>query len=124
MGKILSKLVVFLGSSALGLFIAQWLLDGFRFTLWGFILAIVVFAVAQAVLSPLIEKVVDRYASVLVGGVGLISVFVSLLVGTFVVSGMTIRGAGTWVLATLIVWLVTAVATAALPKLFSSDRAA
>jgi hypothetical protein len=52
------------------------------------------------------------------GGVGLVSTFVALLIASVVASGLVITGWQTWLLATLVVWLVTALATVTLPLLF------
>jgi hypothetical protein len=72
--------------------------------------------VIQSVLAPFIAKVTARNASALLGGVGLLSTFVALWVTTLVGDSLTIEGgAATWLTATVIVWLATAVATLLLP---------
>jgi uncharacterized membrane protein YvlD (DUF360 family) len=93
------------------------LIDGVSMSVSGFIVAVVVFSVAQALLAPLIAKIARRYASAFLGGVGLISTLAALIVATVLTHGITISGIGSWVAATLVVWLVTAVATLLLPIL-------
>jgi uncharacterized membrane protein YvlD (DUF360 family) len=122
MKRLLLRTVVFLGSSAIGLLVAWWLIDGFSMSVSGFIVAVVVFSVAQAVLAPLIAKIARRYASALLGGVGLISTLVALVIATFLIHGITISGLGSWVAATLVVWLVTALATLLLPVLLKTKE--
>lgn len=115
MARLLLRALVFLASAALGLLAAQWLLDRFTLTASGFVTTVVVFALAQSLLSPVVASVADRYAKTLLGGVGLLSTFVALLVATLIDRGLSIRGVDTWLLATGVVWLVTAVTTLLLP---------
>lgn len=124
MVRLLIKLAVFLGSAALGL-LAAWLLlgDAFRISALGFVTAVVVFAVVQSLISPILEKLTRKYASALTGGVGVVSTFVALLVAAAFPGGLHIIGADTWVLATVIVWLVTAVGAWLLTMLLLKDRA-
>lgn len=119
----LIRLLIFLGSSALGLWVASLVLDGFHLTVSGFLAAVVVFTVAQAVLSPFIASMANRYASAFLGGVGLVSTYVALLIATTFTGGLEITGgATTWIAAVVIVWLVTALATWLLPFAFLRKR--
>ncbi|MGB7962797.1 MAG: hypothetical protein WCF12_07550, partial [Propionicimonas sp.] len=65
----------------------------------------------QAVLAPFFARTFRRNAEALLGAVGLITTFVSLLITTMISSGMEINGASTWLFASLIVWLATMLAT-------------
>ncbi|WP_159806539.1 phage holin family protein [Cellulomonas citrea] len=116
MVRLLLRTAVFLGSSALGLLVA-WLVLRPRFALHpqGLIVAVVVFALAQSVLAPFIATMAKRYAPAFLGGIGLLSTFVALLLATLIGGGLTISGVSTWLLASLVVWLVTALATFLLP---------
>lgn len=119
----LIRLLIFLGSAALGLWVASLLLDGFHLTPSGFLAAVVVFTVAQAVLSPFIAMMANRYANAFLGGVGLVSTFVALLIASTFTGGLEVEGgAATWIAAVVIVWLVTALATWLLPFLFLKKR--
>lgn len=117
MVRLLLNTLVFLGSAAIGLLAADRLVSGVSVSWRGFVVAVVVFALAQAILSPFIAKMASRYASAFLGGIGLVSTFVALLLASVLTHGLSIRGAGTWVAATVVVWLVTAVATLLLPLL-------
>jgi hypothetical protein len=117
MVRLLLNTLVFLGSAAIGLLVAAWLVPGVRVSVSGFVVAVVVFALAQAVLSPFIAKMASRYASAFLGGIGLLSTFVALLLASVLTHGLSIRGAGSWIAATVVVWLVTALATLVLPLL-------
>ena len=117
----LLRAAIFLASAALGLIVADLILEGFSIQ-WssplGFILAIVIFAVLQSVLAPWLARVAQRNAPVLLGGIGIVSTFVALLVVVLLPrSGLTIADAMTWVLAPVLVWVVTALATLLLPVL-------
>ncbi|MEU2005002.1 hypothetical protein ACH47B_28290 [Rhodococcus sp. NPDC019627] len=119
--RFLIQAVIFLGSAAIGLLAAVWLLPEVSITAAGFIGTVVIFALAQSILAPFITKVTERNAPAFLGGIGLVSTFVSLvLVNLF--GAMSITGWQSWVFATLIVWLVTAVATLVLPLIFLRNR--
>ena len=67
------------------------------------------------ILAPLIFKLSFKYARAITGGIALVTTFVGLLVTTWLTSGLVISGAGTWLAATLIVWLFGVVAVLVLP---------
>ncbi|MGB3353149.1 MAG: phage holin family protein [Mycobacterium sp.] len=120
--RFLLRVAVFLGSSAIGLLVADWLVPGVSVSVWGFVAAVVIFTVAQAILSPFFLKMASRYASAFLGGIGLVSTFVALLLASLLSNGLSIRGIGSWVAATVLVWLVTAVATVVLPVLLLREK--
>ncbi|POH61388.1 hypothetical protein C3B59_12090 [Cryobacterium zongtaii] len=116
--RILLRALVFLLSAALGLWVASLVLPDLTVTPSGFVTAVVVFAVTQSVLSPFLAKVVARGAPAFLGGIGLLSTFVALWIASLFPGGLTIEGWQTWILAALVVWLITAVATLLLPLVF------
>lgn len=123
MTRMLINVLIYLASAALGLWVASLLVDDVHLSASGFIITIVVFALAQWLLTPLIRKLTQKYANAFIGGVGLISTLVSLLVASLPSNGLKITGGvGPWILATLIVWLVTAIAALVLPRVFVKDR--
>src|SRR5690625_4728571 len=114
--RMLVRALVLLGSAALGLLAAALILDDVEVTASGFVVTAVIFAVVQSLVTPLLEKVARDKASALLGGVGVVAALVALLVASLVGDALTISGGvGTWVLAALIVWVVTALATVLLP---------
>ncbi|MCD2441099.1 phage holin family protein [Agromyces sp. SYSU K20354] len=124
MVRFLIRAAIFLVTAALGLLVASWLLPDFNIEWGGFLVATLVFAIAQSVLSPFIFKMAHRYAPAVIGGIGLVSTFVALLIASLFPSGIQISGGVvTWVLATLIVWLVTALGAWLLPLIFLKKRA-
>jgi Mycobacterial 4 TMS phage holin, superfamily IV len=122
MGQILLRAVVLLGSWAVGLLVAAWVVPGVSLSVSGFIVAVVVFSVAQAVLSLLILKLPHGYGSLLLGGTGLVLTILALSLATELTHGLTIRGIASWVATTLVVWLVTTVGAISLPEMLARER--
>jgi hypothetical protein len=102
MVRFLWTTLIYLLSAAVGLLVANWILDDMEVTAAAFVWAVVIFTVVQAIITPFLFKVVRRNASALIGAVGLISTFVALLVAHLLTDGLTITGTVTWVLATLL----------------------
>ena len=125
----LLRAAIFLASAALGLIVADLILEGFSIQ-WasplGFILAIVIFAVLQSVLAPWLARVAQRNAPAFLGGIGIVSTFVALVVVVLIPgAGLTIGAPWwTWIAAPVIVWIVTALATWLLPALFIKKKVA
>jgi hypothetical protein len=115
MARLLARTVVELVASAIGLIVAAWLLEGVTLNAAGFLVAVAVFTAAKVVLGPLVFKLSFKYARALTGGIALVTTFVGLLVTTWLTSGLTISGAASWVMATIVVWLFTVVAILVLP---------
>ncbi len=125
---IILRALIFLASAAVGLIVADLILPGFRIDWsdwWGFILAIVIFAVLQSILTPWIATVARRNAPALLGGIGIFSTLIALIVVVLIPqAGITIGEPLllTWILAPVIVWLVTALATLFLPMIFIKKK--
>ncbi|WP_159448822.1 phage holin family protein [Demequina sp. NBRC 110053] len=98
--------------AAVGLLLTALILgdEDFEINASGFIWALVIFLLAQAILSPFILKMSVRYASALTGGVALISTFVALLLADIFSDGLSIKTLLGWVLGTVLVWLLSALA--------------
>jgi hypothetical protein len=117
----LLRVAVYVVSAGLGLIAADLLLEGFRIDWaqwWGFVLCILIFALLQSVLAPLVERIADRLAPALFGGVGIISTLIALLIVVLLpIGGLRIVDATGWILGSVIVWLVTAIGTLLLGRL-------
>ncbi len=117
----LLRVVIYLASAAAGLVLADLFVGGFRISwldVWGFLVAIVVFAVVQSLATPLVTRLARKRAPLLLGGIGIIATFVSLLVVVLLPSaGVRITTVGAWFLAPLVVWIVSAVVTGVLTML-------
>ncbi|QLQ09504.1 MAG: phage holin family protein [Nocardioidaceae bacterium] len=113
--RMLARAALFFGASAIALALAALLLDNFTLSAKGFIFAVAIFALTQAILTPFLLKATVRNAAALTSAVGLIATLVSLIVTDLLNVGLNISGAGTWLLAALIVWLVGMIAAWLLP---------
>ncbi|HET9891175.1 MAG TPA: hypothetical protein VFQ42_11805 [Mycobacterium sp.] len=116
MKQALLRAVVLLTSWAVGLLAAAWVVPGVSVSASGFIVAVVSFAAAQAALSLLIVKLPRAYASLLLGGSGLVLTLVALGLAAALTHGLTIRGAASWLATTIVVWLVTTIGAISLPE--------
>jgi uncharacterized membrane protein YvlD (DUF360 family) len=119
--RFLIRIAIFFGSALVALWVTDLILEDFTLGYpEGLIVAAVIYALLQAILAPLIFKVAAKNASALMGGVGLISTFVALWLTTIFTGddGLNISGATAWLLGTLLVWLITAVAGWVLPLIF------
>lgn len=122
----LIRALIFVASAALGIVVADLVLEGFVIDWsdwWGFVLAVLIFAVLQSVLAPWITKVARRNAPALLGGIGIISTLVALLIVVLLpIGGIRITDVLSWVLAPVIIWVVTALATLLLPMIFIKNK--
>ena len=124
----LIRAMIFLVSAAVGLIVADLVLPGFHIDWtdwWGFVLAVVIFAVIQSVLAPWVFRLTRRHAAPLLGGIGIISTFLAILIVVLIPdAGIGISEPLAWVLAPVIVWIVTALATWLLPTVFLKKEVA
>jgi hypothetical protein len=120
------RTLIYIVSAGLGLIAADLLLDGFQIEWskwWGFVLCILIFALLQSILSPWISKIADRYAPVLLGGIGIFSTLVALIIVVLLpIGGLRIVDVTGWLLGAVIVWLITALGTVLLPLIFLKRR--
>jgi len=118
----LFRALMYVVSAGLGLIAADLLLDGFQIQWdkwWGFVVCILIFAVLQSVLAPWVSKIADRYAPVLMGGIGIFSTLIALVIVVLLpIGGLRIVDVSGWLLGAVIVWLVTAVGSVLLPLIF------
>lgn len=115
MVRLFALTIVELIANAIGLVAAALILPDFTIDLPSFLLVVAIFTVVRFILAPLIFKLSFKYARALTGGIALVTTFVGLLVTTWLTNGLVIVGAGTWVVATLIVWLCGVLAVLLLP---------
>jgi putative membrane protein len=127
--RLLVRAGVALAANAVGLLVAAGILDGMHLSAPGFILAVIIFTVVVALLLPLPRRRLRQRGALALGGVALLATLVSLIVTDVVSDGLDIEGVGTWIGATVIVWIVALVAELILPffglrKYLRADRAA
>ncbi|WP_313818003.1 phage holin family protein [Citricoccus sp.] len=94
--------------AAVGLLVAGAVIEGVTLNAVGFVAAVLVFVVAQAILGPFVFNLARQYASAILGGIGIVSTFLALWIATLIPDGLSIEGVSAWVLAPLLVWVITA----------------
>lgn len=123
---LLFRAVMYVVSAGIGLIVADLLLPGFELEWdkwWGFVICIVIFAVLQSVLAPWASKLADRYAPVLLGGIGIFSTLIALVVVVLLpIGGLRITDLAGWLLGSVIVWLITALGSILLPMIFLKKK--
>jgi uncharacterized membrane protein YvlD (DUF360 family) len=100
-----------------GLIVAAAVLDGMSLDATGFVVSVVIYTIVFALLQPFLISVLRRSPAPVLGGVALIATLVSLIVTTLLTDGLSIDGVGTWIAATVIVWLGSVLAGFILPFL-------
>jgi uncharacterized membrane protein YvlD (DUF360 family) len=117
--RLFFRTVIVLVGNAVGLIVASLVFDDFEIDVTGFIVSLVIFTIAVALLTPFLESALrrNRSSSAALGGVALISTFAALVVTELVSDGVSISGVGTWIGSTVVVWLASLLAIFILPFL-------
>ena len=115
--RLLVRLLIAFASNGVGLIVGALVLDGMKLNATGFVVSVVIYTVLFAFLQPFLVAMLRRSPAPVLGGVALIATLVSLIVTTIVTDGLSIDGVGTWVAATIIVWLASVLAAFVLPFL-------
>jgi uncharacterized membrane protein YvlD (DUF360 family) len=117
--RLLIRTAIVLVGNAVGLIVASLVFDDFEINVTGFIVSLIIFTLVAALMTPFLESTLRRNqsTSAALGGVALISTFVALLVTDLVSDGLDISGIGTWIGATVVVWLASLLAVFILPFL-------
>jgi hypothetical protein len=111
MVRMLLQAAINVVTAVIGLLLAGALIEGVVLQPSGFVTAVLIFVVAQAILAPFVFNMARQYASAILGGVGLVSTLLALWIATLVPNGLAISGLTAWVLTPLLVWIVTALGT-------------
>jgi hypothetical protein len=91
----------------------------------GFLIEVVIFTIIVIVVQPLIVKMTIGKSAALAGSSALIATFVALLITSLIADDLTINGVTTWIVATIIVWLISMLGAVVLPLfLFKKTMAA
>jgi len=104
------RLLASLAGILIGIVLSVGLLGGFTATTRAIVVSTLLFWVVHVVVNFIALRILIRQPSVATAGLrALASTIVALIIVNLVVSGLTIHGASTYVLATLIIWIATAV---------------
>lgn len=115
--RFLISTAIALAASAIGLLVADWVLDDMSVGMSGFIIAVAIFTVTTAIINPFIMKMAMKKAQALLGASALITTFVGLLVTKILSESLQINGLSTWLFATLVVWLASLLAAVFIPMI-------
>ena len=128
MSRLIVRTAVLLAANAIGLIVASIVLDGVDIDVTAFVVALVIFTIAIALAQPFLASALRHSGSAVLGGVSLIATLVALIITDLVSDGLSIRGVGTWIAATVIVWVAALLAAFILPflglKKYLDDRPA
>jgi len=106
---------ILLVANAVGLLVAAALLEGMKVDLGSYLLAVVVFTVAFALMQPFLASQLERRRSSALGGVSLIASLIALIVTDVVSDGFSINGLSAWIGAAVIVWAAALLVAFVLP---------
>ena len=113
--RLVATAVVALLADAIALLVTAQVLDDMALDAGGFVTAVVIFALVSLLIEPLVRQVALRNAPALLGSTALVATLVSLVATAVIGDGLRISGAATWVLATIMVWLIALLARLLLP---------
>ena len=117
---------IMLVANAVGLIVASLVLGGMEIDVTSFIVAVVIFTVVLALMTPFLVSSLRRGGSSVLGGVALIATLVALIITDLVSDGFSIDGIATWLAAAVIVWFSSLTAAIILPflglKKYLDDR--
>lgn len=94
-------------TAVIALLVAGALVPGFRLEPAGFIVAAAVLTLSQAILGPFVFNVARKYASAILGGIGLVSALLSVWIASLFPGGIHLDGALAWAVSPLVIWVVT-----------------
>jgi hypothetical protein len=115
MVRLVLSVVAQLIANAVALIVAAALLEEFELSPSGFLMAVVIFTVAEFLLLPLFRQMAFNKARALSGSTALIASFGALVVTTALSDSVEIDKISTWIIATLIVWGASLITTLLLP---------
>ena len=115
--RLIVRTAIMLAANAVGLIVASLALGGVAINVTGFIVAVVIFTLCLALLTPFLALQLRNRNSSALGGVALIATLVSLIVTDLISDGVTISGIDGWLGGTVIVWGASLLAAFVLPFL-------
>jgi putative membrane protein len=115
--RLFIRLVIAVVANAVGLLVAAAVLEGMHVNAGSFFVAVLIFTIVFALMQPFLVSQFRRGNSAALGGVALIATLVALIVTDLLSDGFSIDGVGTWIAATVIVWLGALFAAFILPFL-------
>ena len=115
--RFIVRTAIALVANAVGLLVAAAVFEGVKLDAGGFIVAVIVFTVVYALMTPFLESQFRRRGSAALGGVALIASLIGLIVTDIVSDGLSISGLSSWIGAAVVVWAAALLAAFILPFL-------
>jgi putative membrane protein len=113
--RLLIATAIRLLANAVGLMVAAYVLEDMTISGTAFLTAVVIFTIVEVLIDPLLTRVALTQVHALRGSVALLTTFVGLIVTAWISDGLSIKGASTWLFATIIVWVAALIAGLILP---------
>lgn len=113
--RLAATAVIAVIANAIGLVIGAQILPDMALDVSGFLIAVLIFTAASVLVEPLTRQVALTKAPALLGSTALVATVLSLVVTALLSDGLRISGLTTWILATIIVWIVALAARMLLP---------
>jgi putative membrane protein len=120
--RLLVSFVIQLAANALGLLVADWVLDDVKVSGPAFLVAVVIFTVVYAIAQPFLTQLALSKATALRGATALVATLIGLIITSLVSDGLSISGGLTWIEATVIVWIVSLIGVLILPMIFVKKK--
>ena len=121
--RLLISFVIQLAANALGLLVADQVLEDVEVSGSAFLVAVLIFTVVYAIAQPFLTQLALSSATALRGATALVATLIGLIVTSLVSDGLSISGGLTWLEATVIVWIVSLLGTLILPLIFVKKKA-
>ena len=122
MARLLISFVIQLAANALGLLVADQVLEDVNVSGAAFLVAVVIFTVVYAIAQPFLTQLALSKATALRGATALVATLIGLIITSLVSDGLSISGALTWIEATVIVWIVSLLGVLILPMIFVKKK--
>jgi putative membrane protein len=120
--RLLISFVIQLAANAVGLLVADQVLDDMEVSGAAFLVAVVIFTVVYAIAQPFLTQLALSKATALRGATALVATLIGLIITSLVSDGLSISGGLTWLEATVIVWIVSLLGTLILPLIFVKKK--
>ncbi|GAA3956645.1 hypothetical protein [Gordonia caeni] len=109
--RFLLSVAVNLASAAVAFLICAAVVADFTLSVRGFFIAVAIFTALQSILAPFVFNLARKYASAILGGIGLISTLLALWITTLISGALSISGFTAWLASTVVVWFASALLT-------------
>jgi uncharacterized membrane protein YvlD (DUF360 family) len=120
--RLLVSFVIQLAANALGLLVADWVLEDVEVSGAAFLVAVVIFTVVYAIAQPFLTQLALSKATALRGATALVATLIGLIITSAVSDGLSVSGGLTWIEATVIVWIVSLLGVLILPAIFVKKK--